>query len=213
MGLQILWFFVLKECEEQELDEQECKYIKQYDSTNPDNGYNIDSGGAYGFKNANLNIERADEIKNLLMNSTDLSEVEIANMFGISKMSVYYINVGRSYNDPTLSYPLRKERVVSSSERQHNFIQNDGIERVPNRCIDCGCEIEDTSIRCVKCNNRIRRKISASKEEVEGKLLSYGSFYKVYTELGVSHITLRRFCQENGLPSNQSELKMYLATH
>lgn len=41
-------FRVLELCDENDLDEKECYYIKYYDATNKDYGYNLKDGGQHG---------------------------------------------------------------------------------------------------------------------------------------------------------------------
>lgn len=65
-------FNIICECEESELDELECYYIKYYDSTNRLNGYNKESGGS-------LNKHISEETR---QNMRENRQGEKAHMFG-----------------------------------------------------------------------------------------------------------------------------------
>lgn len=47
-------FYIIQLCSEEELDELEIKYIRQFDATNRDKGYNMESGGS---KNKHISDE------------------------------------------------------------------------------------------------------------------------------------------------------------
>lgn len=95
------------------LDEIEIKWIKYFNAVDKSIGYNIlEEGNASGKRgvdnlNASLNKEQLNQIIDLLINRTDLSYKEIADLFNVSANTVYKISNGYSYINPKLSYPLR----------------------------------------------------------------------------------------------------------
>jgi hypothetical protein len=48
-GEQSFDFFIIEECSREELDEKESFYVREYDSRNPQNGYNLTNGGKGNF--------------------------------------------------------------------------------------------------------------------------------------------------------------------
>lgn len=72
------------------LEEIEKIYIKKYDATNRENGYNILEGGNASGKrgienrNASLNQEELNEVIDLLINHPELSYIDIGKKFNVS---------------------------------------------------------------------------------------------------------------------------------
>lgn len=95
------------------LDNREEYWIKYYNSTDKNIGYNILNGGNASGKrgvenlNASLNSTQLNEIINLLQNETSLSLIDIANKYNVSQSTILKISQGKAYYDPNLKYPLR----------------------------------------------------------------------------------------------------------
>lgn len=106
---------VLEECSVNELDEKEKYWIKYFDSTNKDKGYNfLDRGDVSGRRgvdsvNASLNQSQLDEIIDLLTNHYELSYKDIAEKMNVSLSVVQRISWGQNYVQSNLKYPLRKD--------------------------------------------------------------------------------------------------------
>ena len=96
------------------LDQRELFWIKYYDTTNKQKGYNITLGGDVSGKrgtthpNALFSKKQIDEIYDLLIHHTQLSYIDIANKYDVSQMTILRISLGQSYKNEQLSYPLRK---------------------------------------------------------------------------------------------------------
>lgn len=108
------------------LDEIENKWIKYYDATNKEKGYNILNGGnASGKKgidncNAIFNEVQLNEIINLLKHDTSLSYKDIAIIYNVNPNTIFNISQGYIYYNPKLSYPLRKNNHDSSKKNKIN---------------------------------------------------------------------------------------------
>lgn len=61
---------------------------------------------SYPIRKKTANEQRADKIKELLLN-TDMTNAQIANLTGASSETVRRIKVGQVFKDDTLSYPLK----------------------------------------------------------------------------------------------------------
>lgn len=68
-GIDNFKFELLIECSREKLDELEIKYIKEYNSTNRDLGYNISSGGSNGNNFAGKSKEEMIEFSSKVSNS------------------------------------------------------------------------------------------------------------------------------------------------
>ena len=96
------------------LEEIEKLYIKKYNATNKDIGYNVLEGGNASGKrgtdncNASFNEQQLNEIIDLLTNHTELSYKDIAKLYNVEQNTIYRISCGYSYINPQLNYPLRK---------------------------------------------------------------------------------------------------------
>lgn len=101
------------------LDEIESKYIEQYNSTNPEIGYNVlkftnvaDKRGMQ-HPNSKINQEILLEIIDLLENNIELSYADIAKKYNVSSSTIGCINKGKRYYQKDLQYPIRKKQYVA----------------------------------------------------------------------------------------------------
>ena len=97
------------------LDEKEAYWIKFYNTTNREKGYNITQGGDVSGKrgcfhpNSSFTEKELNEIYDLLINHPELSYIDISNKYGVSQMCIYRISKGYSYINENLIYPLRQD--------------------------------------------------------------------------------------------------------
>lgn len=94
-------FDIIERCQRNELNDEERRFIEQYQSDNPDYGYN-DSHRDYRFPTR----EKIATIRDLLKNS-GLFMDEIAIICNQSNSTVRKINEGTSYHQDEISYPIR----------------------------------------------------------------------------------------------------------
>ena len=97
------------------LDEKEKYWIAYYHTyIKEGQGYNKtrggDASGKKGIDNANaaFNQQQLDEIIDLLQNHTELSLIDIANKYHVEQNTILKISTGKTYVNPTLNYPLRR---------------------------------------------------------------------------------------------------------
>ena len=98
----------------EDYNEREKYWIKQLDCKAPKE-YNIADGGNvppiyYGINHPNASIKSQELLDKIVFKLSDTNDSynSIANEFHISKKTVLNINHGTHYNNPSLSYPLRK---------------------------------------------------------------------------------------------------------
>lgn len=95
-------------------NEREKYWIKELNSKVP-LGYNITDGGEnppiyYGINHPNASIKSQETLNQIVftLSDTQLSYNEIAQQFNTNKKTIMGINNGVRYNNPELSYPIRK---------------------------------------------------------------------------------------------------------
>lgn len=104
-GLDNFEFEILEECEKSNLNDREIYWIGFYNSCNPENGYNLSSGGD---NNAPGKIkDKVNEIINILRN-TNTPIIEIAKMYKVAYGTILDINSGISWHNNDNNYPIRK---------------------------------------------------------------------------------------------------------
>lgn len=109
-------------------NEREIYWIKYYDSTNNSKGYNIAPGGENpphlkGEKSSHAQHtwKEWEEIVDLLRN-TDLSFHEIGQMYNYDDGSISRINVGKMWNNPEISYPIRITKAETDKQQWEQIV-------------------------------------------------------------------------------------------
>lgn len=97
------------------LDEKEQYWINYFHSyVKNGQGYNKTKGGDASGKrgidnfNAAFTQKELNEIIDLLQNHTELSLIDIANKYNVVQDTILRISTGKTYTDPNLQYPLRR---------------------------------------------------------------------------------------------------------
>lgn len=193
-GVQSFIFEVLEECVLEQLNEREIYWISHYNSIIPF-GYNKTQGGDNPNLDENtryqkLDSEKVNQIISLLKNST-LTEAEIANIFGVSKDFISYINLGKNHRRENIDYPIRK------------------IKFRPKQCLQCGTSISGAGISglCASCSAIQRRTVIRPEKDVLLQELLATSFTAVGKKYGVSDNAVRKWCKNYGMPTTKKELK------
>lgn len=89
------------------LDEKEIYYIDYFQSFyTTGKGYNLTQGGAWSSGTQKLTRTQAEEIKQIIINSTETFET-IGQRYGVTLYAISDINRGKSFYDDKLKYPLR----------------------------------------------------------------------------------------------------------
>ena len=188
-GLENFDFSVLELCEPDELNEKEKFYVALYDSY--ENGYNQTRGGSGMPAYSKITPELLNEVIELLKNS-DKTQNEIAELCDLHYTTISMINTGAEHRNSSISYPIRANK------------------NPPKYCLDCGAEICQESIRCVKCAHKLLQVVDRpSKEELKQILLSAnGNFTAVGRDFGVNDNTIRKWCKTYNLPYLTSNYKV-----
>lgn len=111
---------ILEECDEAKLDEREIYWIDFFASVR--NGYNISSGGIANDGGVKLNRDIANQIIDLLKNTT-IEIKDIAKKFGITSANVSQINHGKIWMVNSEKYPIRPiaKKEKPEKPKRNNF--------------------------------------------------------------------------------------------
>lgn len=196
-GLENFEFSILEECSKELLNTRELFWGNYYDVYQ--NGYNQTSGiNASGGHGILLTIQKVEEIQNLLLNTT-ISQLDLAEKYGVSKDTICSINVGRSWINELLCYPIRVQyptRIKIGITKQYF-------------CKDCGIEICSTAKRCVDCGNSARQKVERPSREELKQLIRTTPFVIIAKQYGLSDNAIRKWCDAENLPRRKKEIKAY----
>lgn len=185
-------FEIVEECLIEELNEKEIFWISSFDTTNVSKGYNLTLGGHHTSPKV-LSFEDIDEII-FLLQTTKLSQYQIANEFDISQRMVSSINLGQSWKKDGFIYPIRREFILKKED---------------NQCSLCGKVINRGAIHCTECSHLMSRKVSRpSREILKDKIRSF-SFVALGKEYGVSDTAIRKWCKQYNLPHQSSKIKQF----
>lgn len=118
-GFEVFWMEILESGIEN-YDEREQYWIKKYNSITP-NGYNIADGGkgsGNGIFSPSAKI-KSQEVLNSIIEELIIGEKsikQIAKEYELSPMIINEINMGHTYFNPDLNYPLRDSKKYSQDK-------------------------------------------------------------------------------------------------
>ena len=103
----------------EQLDEKEIYWIKKLDSyCSSGKGYNETKGGQWGTSSQLLSGLQEEEIKQKLKNNLEISLTEIAKYYNVSLSCISNINVGKTFYDKNINYPIRKTATRSKMTKE-----------------------------------------------------------------------------------------------
>ena len=190
-GLDNFNFEVLEECTLEELNDKEIKWIQFYNSTDNSKGYNLQPGG-----HSSIPLKISQEIANQIieiLQTTELTQNEIAIKFNVSQRLVSGINLGEVWVQNNLIYPIR------------STIQN----KTKPVCKLCGKPVYQEGNLCVDCFNIQQRKVSRPNRDELKQLIRTQSFTKIGKQYGVSDNAIRKWCDYYKLPRKVTDIKKY----
>lgn len=79
----------------------------------------------------------------------------------------------------------------------------------PNRCENCGCEIDRQSKRCIKCNHLLQYVCQHPSRTELKTMIRTIPFTKIAKQYGVSDKAVSKWCQSEGLPHRKKDIKQY----
>ena len=144
-GLENFDWEIIEECSKEELDDKEKFYIKEYNCVIPF-GYNQTFGGQDNFTHPmKLTYDKVIEIKRALKETKETGR-SLAKRYGVTKDTITSINVGRSWYEEGLEYPIRPMTFLY--------------------CQNCGARMNSSNKYglCYKCYDKIKRKNSLELE-------------------------------------------------
>lgn len=193
-GLENFTFEVIEECNIDSLDDREKYWIAYYKSNNPNNGYNLTAGGQTGIS-LKLKENQIQEIIQLLLNS-QMTQKEIGEKFGVSQRTISSINIGETWVQQNIIYPIRRDSIGNIKEIK--------------TCLICGKPICKESTYCVQCLGKKHRIVQNRPNREELKYLirntPFTTIGKIY---GVSDNAIRKWCKVEKLPFKSSDIKKY----
>lgn len=193
-GIENFSFEVIEECDIEQLNEREIYWIQYYDSHNPLKGYNLTDGGNSSVP-LKLTKNQVSEIINLLLTSS-LSQEEIGKKFNVSQRMISSINIGETWVQQGISYPIRKDKPIKTIEK--------------NVCQMCGAMIGKGSTYCLSCLGKRKRVVEErpNREELK-KMIRTLSFVQIGKQFNVSDNAIRKWCKSDNLPFKKSEINKY----
>lgn len=193
---------LLQECQPEELNDLEKKYIHLFGSF--ERGYNQTPGGDSADWTLEEKLEISGHKADILgcikdLQNTDLSYDELSAKWHMATGSISELNNGLRWKMPEYTYPLRPSQMY---KRKNNLIEEP-------KCCDCGSAIDIKSQRCPKCNNIYRKK--EHRQELEEKVgrknladkIRNSSFENIGKEYGVTGKAIVKWCQALELPSDR----------
>lgn len=199
-GLQNFSFEIIEQCSEKQLNEKENYWIQFYQAN-----YNQTIGQDYQVVPKKLTIEEVQEIQNYLIESSndslDISLKQLAENYHVSQLTIRDINVGRSWANSKLKYPL-----YQSKYNPNNKITN-------NYCPICGQKISQKAKFCPQHYSTInissrKSKINITREELKRRI-RIESFSQISKDFNVSDNGIRKKCQKLNLPYRKKDIDAY----
>lgn len=128
------------------------------------------------------------------------------------KEKVYLIPVDETSTTKTISFDdetYLAQNILSKYIRLSDDELYNSSHKNKFYCIDCGCEISSDAIRCIPCNNKLRRVVERPDREELKKLIREESFVELGRIYNVTDNAIRKWCDSYGLPRKVSEIKKY----
>lgn len=200
-GLENFEFIILEECSRDLLNEKELYYIKKFNSTDFNFGYNntdIINDKSISSKLSNKKLyELIEDFKKFELNISQLAE-----KYNVSESTIKAINRGESLRLDNLEYPIRDNKLFREVNKKKNEIKN----KTYKKCLICNKKFLKTSKPKKYCSTRCRSESQIKfkrPEEIDiFNLLneghSFDSLGKIY---GVTGNTIRKL-----LSSSDSEV-------
>lgn len=197
-GIQQFTFEILEECSIEQLNEREKYWISFY---LPE--YNQTAGGDTAPPMQKLTLAQVKEIQQILINDVNgnISHKELGERFGVSgKDTIRDINVGRTWYDPTLTYPLHYNKYDNNKPEK-------ALSGPKYQCIDCGTLVWAQGSRCDKCARiHLRKVIRPSRDELK-QLIRTVPFVEIGRQYGVTDNSVRKWCKQENLPTRKIDIK------
>lgn len=218
-GLNNFSFEILEECPKEDLNEKEIFYIMKYHSNQKDFGYNLTIGG--DSQNPNIRKLTDDQVKEIfeLLDSSNLSQSEIAERYGVTQQLISLINQGKSYFSDNKKYPIRSvSRGMKLSCQKRGIIKKEKEKTTENpyivllKCKQCGKTFYGGRNRkycSSNCAHQASQVISRPSREILKEEIRKQSFLALGKKYKVTDNAIRKWCDAYQLPRKKSEIKTY----
>lgn len=189
-GLDNFSFEILEECNIELLNQRE-KYWADTLNTYTPNGYNVAICGKNSSWHWNRLTPELFQQLVLDLQTSDISEVDLAKKYSVSLDTISTINLGKRCVMDYLDYPLRKHP----------------LNRQPkNICPYCGRPKDSHASMCYNC--RLERDMARlSKETLD--CIYYQSMTAAAKQLGISDKGLCHRLEHRGIPSRRKEYRQW----
>lgn len=115
---------------------------------------------------------------------------------------IYNIHYSIIYNDLLLSKLIDEISNFSIDINDLEYYKNihyKKIENNKNKCIDCGCDINNKAKRCVDCNGKQNRKTDRPSKEELKILIMNNTWISIGEKFGVSDNAVRKWAKKYNL--------------
>ena len=208
-GIENFNFSIIEECLQEELDNRERYYIKEYNSMIP-NGYNQTSGGQTGAHPNKLTYDQVVEIR-FLLKETKESGLSLASRFGVSKDTISSINEGHSWYEDGIDFPIRPMKFLICKNCGSKVAHGNKT----GLCGECYKQYRKRN-KLEKINNKIiqdkikkESKINLTDREELKKLIRVMPFTQVGKQFGVTDNAIRKWCKNYNLPFRKTDINKY----
>lgn len=195
-GIENFSFTILEQRSLEELNEKEQYWIEL---KKPE--YNQTAGGQVP-GNTKLTLQQVREIQQALQFDINVSHTELAHQYNVLIDTIRDINLGKTWNDNNLVYPLH----ISKYDHYQ-------YEKPKNYCVVCGLEISQGCRTCVKhIDKSARRKVIRPSREELKNLIRNKSFLAIARENFDNQVTdnaIRKWCDSYKLPRTKREINSY----
>lgn len=191
-GIENFSFEIIEECQPEELNDKEIKWIAYYKSNDNEYGYNLTAGGGnVSERCCKLTQSQIFEIYDLLRQGK--VQQEIADKYGVTQQIISLINLGELWIQSNVLYPIKEN---------HKELF----------CLDCGIKISRGSCRCKNCAVKAKAiQYYASKNYPKREELKDLIRNKPFTEIGkmfgVTDNSVKKWCVHYNLPSKKKDIK------
>lgn len=201
-GINNFDFSILEECTSDCLNDREIYWIKQYAPE-----YNQTTGGEYNIVAQKLTFEQVQQIQQILIDDVEgkVSHKALAEQFNVHKDTIRDINVGRTWFDNTLTYPLHYSRF--DANKPNDLKQLDDFKT--STCIDCGIAISRGAQRCKKCQAKQQITLKPVTREELKNLIRVLPFTQIAKRFHVSDKAIVKWCINYNLPSRKKDINAY----
>lgn len=193
-GMEQFQFEIIEECSIDMLNKREQYWIEYY---KPE--YNQTIGVNYNIIPQKLTYEQVQEIQQILINDVNgkISHKELGERFGVSgKDTIRDINVGRTWYNPSLNYPLHISHLDTRYLKEYH-------------CSMCGCLIITNSTYCKNCSHIAERQVERPSREELKSMIRELPFTTIGKKFNVCDNTIRKWCKYYNLPNKKKDIKIY----